>query len=478
MSTTILNVGRWGLLLIGLAFGVFLILKPPAQHAGSTNSPQSKISNSFGQKHQNIEDVRVGMRVLARNPEVSSRERKLLEVEPEWQNWIRFSLELSREDGSIVQIDMMRPEQWWLNRLCVAASEPSVSSKTGTEAHGTESRSTESKLFVARPFFRHAIYSSSILSANGAKPAGLGVILDIPELGATGVAKITKRLPIKVTQDQSGCVVVSTFRHPTTMGVLNVTFEGDADSIGVTANHLFWSVRQKKYLPISKLELGEEVETWLGETKKIVSKLPRPGPTVVYNLEVFGEHVYFVGESGVLAHNSCPRNVLVVGEADTLEYSLNLARNNPNMRITTTGYRGLTRPTDLPSNLTVIEEGVDATRLSTHFSGGSFDDIVFNGPAGHPKWSATNSLIDGVLESAPDVLRSGGAVRFSSGFRLPSSRHLHRMLTGNTPVPGNYSVSSNKFFDDMFGASYVPRTNEGTPLTRPVRSFNWYIFQQ
>ena len=38
----------------------------------------------------------------------------------------------------------------------------------------------------------------------------------------------------------------------------------------------------------------------------MVSKLSRPGPELVYNLEIYGEHVYHVGD-GVLVHNSCGR---------------------------------------------------------------------------------------------------------------------------------------------------------------------------
>jgi hypothetical protein len=45
------------------------------------------------------------------------------------------------------------------------------------------------------------------------------------------------------------------------------------------------------------------VQTYHGETKRIEQKLPRPGPQLVYNLEVYGEHVYYVGDSGLLVHN-------------------------------------------------------------------------------------------------------------------------------------------------------------------------------
>jgi len=82
--------------------------------------------------------------------------------------------------------------------------------------------------------------------------------------------------------------------------------DGDfADSIGTTSNHPFWSVDRQEYVPAGQLEIGERLQTLHGDTKTVVSNLPRPGPeTDVYNLEVHVEHVYFVGEDGVLVHNS------------------------------------------------------------------------------------------------------------------------------------------------------------------------------
>lgn len=36
----------------------------------------------------------------------------------------------------------------------------------------------------------------------------------------------------------------------------------------------------------------------------VVSLTPRVAPESVYNIEVLGEHVYRVGQSGMLVHNS------------------------------------------------------------------------------------------------------------------------------------------------------------------------------
>ncbi len=52
------------------------------------------------------------------------------------------------------------------------------------------------------------------------------------------------------------------------------------------------------------LEIGERLQTLSGDVKVVQQKLPRPGPQPVFNLEVHDEHVYFVGEDGVLVHNA------------------------------------------------------------------------------------------------------------------------------------------------------------------------------
>jgi len=52
------------------------------------------------------------------------------------------------------------------------------------------------------------------------------------------------------------------------------------------------------------LRVGERLKNLYGDIVWVQQKLPRPGPTPVYNLEVQDEHVYYVGTSGVLAHNA------------------------------------------------------------------------------------------------------------------------------------------------------------------------------
>ncbi len=64
------------------------------------------------------------------------------------------------------------------------------------------------------------------------------------------------------------------------------------------------------------LEIGERLQTLSGDVKVVQQKLPRPGPQPVFHLEVHDEHVYFVGEDGVLVHNSKVYRVLREGASE------------------------------------------------------------------------------------------------------------------------------------------------------------------
>ncbi len=74
----------------------------------------------------------------------------------------------------------------------------------------------------------------------------------------------------------------------------------------MTANHPFWSVDRGEYVQPGSLGICERLQTLHGDSKAVVAiqKLPRPGPQPVFNLEVYDEHVYFVGHDGYLVHNS------------------------------------------------------------------------------------------------------------------------------------------------------------------------------
>lgn len=199
-----------------------------------------------------IEDIRVGERVLARNPQISDEERKSW-TDPDPAQLRHLKLTMPLPDGSELKIDMLRPLDW--------------------------------------------------LEAAEAAP-GATIWLNLLEMGAEGEATVQSIRPCREFERGDGQIVTATFSHPPSHAVLDVRFEGESHPIGVTDNHLFWSADREDFFPIGEMAVGERVETYSGDTKLIEQKLPRPGPQTVYNLEVYGEHVYFVGRGGVLAHNA------------------------------------------------------------------------------------------------------------------------------------------------------------------------------
>ncbi len=79
----------------------------------------------------------------------------------------------------------------------------------------------------------------------------------------------------------------------------------DAETIGVTETHPFWSVKHNAFIPVGQLSVGDELLTLHGQKKRLTALLPRPGPPErVYNLEVHGEHTYYVGHQQLLVHNN------------------------------------------------------------------------------------------------------------------------------------------------------------------------------
>lgn len=62
---------------------------------------------------------------------------------------------------------------------------------------------------------------------------------------------------------------------------------------------------REEFVRADALRPGDHLKT-LDGTAQVASVTPVPGPTTVYNLEIQGEHVYLVGENGVLVHNGTP----------------------------------------------------------------------------------------------------------------------------------------------------------------------------
>jgi hypothetical protein len=85
---------------------------------------------------------------------------------------------------------------------------------------------------------------------------------------------------------------------------------------GCTDNHPFWSVDRDQFVEAGQLRIGENLQSADGTLVQVTRITPRRGPPVdVFNFEVDVDHVYHVGNTGVLVHNACnPLRVNMIDE--------------------------------------------------------------------------------------------------------------------------------------------------------------------
>lgn len=234
-----------------------------AESIGSTvnetcQNCSTEVFNQLG--HVPIEDVRVGMRVIARNPEVSSDERARF-VAPDRKTCKLVKLELAGDSPDKLIVETIRPTEWLVEH--------------------------------------HVAIGNS-------------VYLDMPELGAEGDALVTFVGDCPPIEEGDGNVVISTFAHSFNEGVVKLQFatsDRNEVEIGVTTTHPFWSQDRQQFVPAGQLEIDEQVLSATGTCATLVAKSPLPSQRV-YNLEVAGEHVFFVSPASLLVHNQGCGDVL------------------------------------------------------------------------------------------------------------------------------------------------------------------------
>ena len=193
-----------------------------------------------------------------------------------------YSLRYEKEDGTFCNIKLLRPDDWL----------DTVESQIRRVADGKVLDGIDLQL----PDF---------LPLASTQDCELEVWLDLEELGCVGWATVTDVDDSFEYREGVGNLVTGTFEHEVGE-VVDLLLEEQDKPIGVTTTHPFWSVDREDFVTVADLYEGERVQLYNGETKRVVQKLPRPGPQVVYNLEVFGEHVYCVTPDGALVHNySC-----------------------------------------------------------------------------------------------------------------------------------------------------------------------------
>ncbi len=253
--------GRWAYLaafLVAVFFGVKSLL--PSH--GTTPRVRHAATNSAAPATQDIETVRVGQRVLSRNPDSRGPER-IGETAVNPLTWRHLTLRAvvhgDGNDEDRVEVETLQPPEW-------------------VEA-------------------LHAFPGASVPLPFDLTEMGLP-----EELRATVIANESCP-PI---QGGEGRVVLSTISHTSAcVGRLTVEDEqGRRETIRPTAFHAFYREPAGEWVTLENLRGGDRLRGAAG-TLTVVAVSNERSVDRVYNMTVEGEHVYYVSNLGVLAHNAC-----------------------------------------------------------------------------------------------------------------------------------------------------------------------------
>jgi hypothetical protein len=200
-----------------------------------------------------IESVPIGARVPTKNP---NRFEVDPQPEPDQATWAKLSITVERSAGGIVDAEIIRPRSWILESgLC----------------------------------------------------AGRMLPLNLPELEVSGLALVTAIDDCPPIADGEGSVVTARFVTREVHVVASVDVlgaDGTVETITGTTIHPVWSVDRQEWVPLAELAEGERLQGLDGLAVVLGVSLSRVSQPV-YNIEVHGEHVYQVGELGLVVHNTC-----------------------------------------------------------------------------------------------------------------------------------------------------------------------------
>ena len=127
--------------------------------------------------------------------------------------------------------------------------------------------------------------------------------LEFKELGIANWANVLAIEPCPEAAVGEGRLVTGKFEH-SSAEVIDLHVDGVSEPIGTTSNHPFWSEDRRDFVQAGQLRIGERLRLRDGSTPVVTAALPRSQSVPVFNLEVDGEHVYYVAASGVLVHNT------------------------------------------------------------------------------------------------------------------------------------------------------------------------------
>jgi hypothetical protein len=143
--------------------------------------------------------------------------------------------------------------------------------------------------------------------------------IDLPEIGIAGTMSVVGIREVPELRDGTGRVVLATIRHQRS-DVVEVRLD-DGETLRPTGTHRLYSADRDSWVSAVDLQVGEWLLTASGKAR-IASIDHVPGTHPVFNIEVEGDHEYFVSRAGVLSHNVDPcdawarRLSTVLGDVD------------------------------------------------------------------------------------------------------------------------------------------------------------------
>lgn len=136
-----------------------------------------------------------------------------------------------------------------------------------------------------------------------AAQVGSWVDVELEELSVRGPAEVTSigRAPVLGAGER--CPVTGRVRH-VSHEVITVALEG-GERLEVTQRHPLLSADRGDWVAAGEVRVGERLRSLQGLARVVGVRREARGGEEVFNLEVYGQHRYFVGGAGVVAHNMC-----------------------------------------------------------------------------------------------------------------------------------------------------------------------------
>lgn len=184
------------------------------------------------------------------------------EITPENWRWLKFAY--TKPDSSISQVYLRRP-LWWMDK-------------------------------------------------HQANQSGDQVFLSLPDMGIRGLGRLeaifpsyldTRLVPVQREGDFVVQAITGFFTHEST-DVWDFYFSELEEPISCTYNHPFYSLDRHKYIAAGELAIGERIKSRDDSSAKfLLKKFSKEKCGWVYNIEVWREHNYLIGERQFLVHNGC-----------------------------------------------------------------------------------------------------------------------------------------------------------------------------